>query len=265
MIVTVIGLGNMGLALSEGLISSGHFSPKNIKGVELSEDRATFVSEKINIEVFNDYRIVGKSDVVVLAVKPQSMKTLLIDIKPLIKNQLIISIAAGISSNFLREGLGDRKIVRTMPNTPAIVSKGITGVYCNERVKEKDKKLVEKILSAVGEVIFVEKEDDIDKITALSGSGPAYVYYFMEALEDAGVFAGLSRDVARRLVAETFLGSVLLMKETKKTPTVLKEMVTSPGGTTVNALFYLEKNGVKGTVCEAVMSAYKRAKELESK
>ncbi|GAB4433323.1 MAG: pyrroline-5-carboxylate reductase [bacterium] len=263
MIVTIIGLGNMGLALAEGLINSMTFSKKDIKGIEMSANRARFVAEKTGIQVQGDYKIIGSSDVLVLAVKPQNMKNLLQEIKTLIKNQLIISIAAGISSDFLKKGLGEKKIVRTMPNTPALVSKGITGVYCTEKVTEKDKELVEKILKAVGEVIFVDKEDDIDKITALSGSGPAYVYYFMEALEDAGVYAGLSRDRARRLILETFLGSVFLMKETGKTPTELREMVTSPGGTTINALYCLEKNGVKGALYEAVMSAYKRAKELE--
>jgi len=264
-IITIIGLGNMGLALAEGLIKSGTVTSKQLKGIELAKERADYVSKKIGIEVFDNYAVLEKTDTLILAVKPQSMEELLKKIKPKIKDPLIISIAAGIDVDFLKKNLGEKKIVRTMPNTPALVSCGITGVYCTEKVSEKDRAAVEKILKALGEVVFVDKEDDIDKITALSGSGPAYVYYFMEAMEEAGVFVGLSRDTARKLVLATFNGSAALLRETKKTSTSLKEMVTSPAGTTISGLYCLEKAGVKGAVLEAIMSAYKRAKELGSK
>ncbi len=264
-VITIIGLGNMGFALSEGLLRSGFVSEKELKGIELSEKRASFVSERLNIELFQDYGILEKTDVIILAVKPQNMSELLKEIKPFIKNQLIISVAAGITVKALKEGIGDKKIVRTMPNTPALISKGVTGVYCTDKVTEKEKKVVDRILSAVGDVIFVEKEDDIDKITALSGSGPAYVYYFMEALEEAGVYIGLSRDLSRKLAVATFVESSAMVKETEKSPATLKEMVTSPGGTTITGLYCMDRAAVKGTVIEAVMAAYKRAKELGNK
>lgn len=264
-IITIIGLGNMGYALAEGLISSTIVKKEDIKGIELSQERAEFVSKKLGIEVYNRYDILSETDFIVLAVKPQSMKELLTSVKGLIKNPIIISIAAGITVGFIKEFLGDKKIVRTMPNTAALVSKGITGVFCTDKVQREDKLFVEKILKALGEVVFVDKEEDIDKITALSGSGPAYVYYFMEAMEEAGVFVGLSRDVARKLVTATFFGSSAMVRETNKTATTLREMVTSPGGTTIAGLYCLEKGAVKGAILDAVMSAYKRSKELGGK
>lgn len=261
----IVGLGNMGLALAEGLLNSKIVTPAQLIGVELSKERADFVAKKLGIKVSDNYTVLSKADIIILAVKPQSMGLLLKQIKSVIKNPLIISIAAGITVDFLKKYLGEKKkIVRTMPNTPALVGSGVTGVYCTENVTAKDKQLVEKILAALGEVVVVDKEDDIDKITALSGSGPAYVYYFMEALEEAGVFIGLSRDTARKLVSATFSGSAVLLKETKKSSVMLKEMVTSPAGTTIAGLYCLEKGAVRGAVLEAVMAAYKRAKELGS-
>lgn len=260
--VTIIGLGNMGFALAKGLLSSNVLISEQLKGIEMQNDKANEVSSALGIEVFSDYEVIKKSDVIILAVKPQNMKVLLSSLKPLLNDQLIISIAAGITVKFLKEELGDKKIVRTMPNTPALVLKGVTGIYCTEKVNDEDRNVVENLLNAIGSTVLVDKEDDIDKITALSGSGPAYVYYFMEALEEAGVMIGLSRDTARKLVVSTFEGSTALIKETSKTPQDLRIMVTSPAGTTIAALHMFEKGAIKGAVLDGVAAAYKRAKEL---
>jgi pyrroline-5-carboxylate reductase len=260
--LAVIGMGNMGQALVKGVLDSGFIKRENIHGIEVDAEKAASVKADLKIEVLSDYGILEECDAVIIAVKPQSMKDLLPEISPFIKRQVIISIAAGITAGFLKNGLGDRKIVRCMPNTPSLAGRGITGIYCTDKVDRKEKMFIEGIFNAVGVALFVEKEDDIDRITALSGSGPAYVYYFMEAMEDAGVMIGLSRDAAKKLVLATFEGSTALIGKTGRTPTELKQMVTSPAGTTVHGLHALEKGGVKGVIYDAIMAAFKRSRDL---
>lgn len=262
--LAIVGLGNMGQALLKGLLSKDIIDKKNIFGIEKDTYKIKSVTNECHIKVSEKYDILKKADIIILAVKPQVMKEVLTDIKPYVKNKLIISIAAGITTSLLKEYLNDAKIVRCMPNTPALAMKGITGIFCEKNINDNEKERIIKILSAIGEVLLFDKEEDIDKVTALSGSGPAYVYYFLEALEDAGVLIGLSRDAAKKLAKCTIEGSLALLNTTGKSPVELKEMVTSPGGTTISALSVMEKAGVKGIIMEAVKSAYNRSKELGS-
>lgn len=262
--LAIIGLGNMGQALLEGLIDGNVLDRKDIYGIEKEKDKIKKVSDNLKIRCTDKYDVLRNADVILLAVKPQNMAEVLEKIKKFSEKKLIISIAAGIGTGFIKKYLKNSKIVRCMPNTPALVRKGVTGVFCDEGVSEEDKVFVTKVLKALGEVIFFEKEDDIDKLTALSGSGPAYVYYFLESLEEAGVLIGLSRSDARRLAKLTFEGSIELISKTSKTPGELREMVTSPGGTTISALHVFDKEGLKGIIMTAILNAYKRSKELGS-
>lgn len=263
--LAIVGLGNMGQAILRGLLKAGEFSKDSILGFEKVEATAKKVKREFNINVEKDYEKLSSYDYIIIAVKPQQMKELLQKLSKSIKNQVIISIAAGITTTLIKGILGDKKIVRAMPNTPALIGKGITGVYVNEKIQEKEKQVVERLLTSLGDIIFVDKEEDIDRITALSGSGPAYVYFLMEAFIDAGVYLGLSRDVAKKLVLSTFIGSSLLAEKSEKNITELKEMVTSPGGTTIYGLFELEKGAVKSSIANAVSQAFKRSLELGSK
>ncbi len=262
--IALIGLGNMGQAILKGLLITKTFRKEDLFCYEKLESTIEKVKKEFPVKIEKDYKSLSKSNYILIAVKPQQINGLAKEIRKFVKDQIVISIAAGISTAYLRERFGDIKIVRAMPNTPALIGKGISGVFNDDRITEEERLEIEKILSALGTVVFVDKEEDIDKITALSGSGPAYIYYLMEAFIDAGVYLGLSRDISKKLILSTFLGSSLLAEVSEKHISELKEMVTSPGGTTIYALSALEKGAVKSTIIEAVNRAYKRAKELGS-
>lgn len=260
--IAIIGLGNMGQALLKGLLDSKVVDRKNIVGIEKDRSKSDFVTENLKIRVFDNFEALKNVQIIIIAVKPQNIEEVLDKIKKFGEKKLIISIAAGITVSFIKKYLKNSKIVRCMPNTPALVLKGITGVYCDIVVNDEEKESVKNILGSFGEVLFFENEDDINKVTALSGSGPAYVFYFIESLIEAGVYIGLSRESAYKLVKKTFEGSLELLTQTSKDPSQLKAMVTSPAGTTINALKLFDKEGLKGIIMDAVMSAYKRSKEL---
>ncbi len=260
--LAIIGLGNMGQAILKGLLGSKILSIDAIQGFEKIDTVSKKIRSEFGIAVEKDYSLLSDCDYIVIAVKPQQINDLLTSIKESIKNQVIISIAAGIKSDQIKNVLGDKKIVRAMPNTPALIGEGITGAWLSPNIKEMEKNNIERILQSLGDVIFVDKEEDIDRITALSGSGPAYVYFLMEAFIDAGVYLGLPRDISRKLVLKTFSGSSALSQKTDRTVTELKEMVTSPGGTTIYGLSELENGAVKATIIKAVVRAFERAKEL---
>lgn len=260
--IAIIGLGNMGQALLRGLLDGKVVDKKCIVGIEKDKSKADFVIENFKIKVFDNFEALKNAQIIIIAVKPQNILEVLDKIKKFGEKRLIISIVAGITVNFLKKYLKNSKIVRCMPNTPALALRGITGVYCDMLVNDEEKESVKSILGSFGEVLFLDNEDDIDKVTALSGSGPAYVFYFIESLVEAGVLIGLSRESAYKLVKKTFEGSIELLSQTTKDPVLLKAMVTSPAGTTINALKVFDKEGLKGIIMDAVMSAYKRSKEL---
>jgi pyrroline-5-carboxylate reductase len=259
--IAFIGAGRMATALAVGIVKKG-FSKSAITAFDVSEFASAKFAEKTEIRIAPDIKdALSDADIVILAVKPQNVCEALAEARPLIKDKLLVSILAGTKIETIRELSGCRRIVRVMPNTPALIGEGIS-VFCHsEGLSVSDINMVENILSAVGAVCQV-KECQMDAVTGLSGSGPAYVFDFIQALSDGGVAAGLSRDIALKLAAQTVKGAASLVIETGEHPSVLREQVTSHGGTTARGLSILEKNAFRGIVSEAVTAAAERSKEL---
>jgi pyrroline-5-carboxylate reductase len=260
-----IGGGQMAEAIIKGLQKNG-LDIKKVYVSEPSEARKKYLKEETGVNIVqNSAELLNLTDVIILAVKPQIIKVVLSELKGSVnQNHLIVSIAAGITINNLEDGLPDfAKVVRVMPNTPAMVMEAMSVISKGKNATEDDLDVVRKIMGAIGrETVLPEKM--MDAVTALSGSGPAYVFLFIDSLISAGVREGLSRDVATELALQTVIGSAIMMKETKKKPAELVEMVTSPGGTTIEALFFLEKNGFKGIIMEALRGARIRSEELKN-
>lgn len=264
-IIGFIGGGNMATSLMSGLIASGH-SPQQIW---VSDTAATILQshrDHLNVNVSNDNnKIVQEVDVVVLAVKPQAMREVLLQIAPVVqqKKSLVVSIAAGISQTSLALWLGsDVAIVRCMPNTPALVLTGATALHANTNVDEEEKDLAENILRAVGLALWVDDEAQLDAVTAVSGSGPAYFFLMMEAMENAAVTMGLDEHTARLLVQQTALGAAKIALESAESPAQLRERVTSPGGTTQKAIETFQENGFAELVSKALQAAKERSIEM---
>ncbi len=260
-----IGGGQMGEALIRGIINSGLYSECDISVAEPSTERREYMTRTYGIEGFdNSDQIWSTCDTVLLAVKPQIMEIVLAASKHLVGSKhLIITIAAGLPISFYEEKLGrdDCKIVRVMPNTPALILEAASGLSGNKNVSREELLRCEEILNKVGKAVILD-ESALDAVTGLSGSGPAYVFTFADAMIDAGIKAGLPRSTAETLALQTILGSVKLLMESKKHPAELRAMVTSPGGTTIAAQHVLERSGFKGIVMDAVEAAVQRSKEL---
>jgi len=264
MVVGFIGLGNMAKAMIGGMLSKGIVAPEEIVGSARTEETCERVKKEFEIDVTTDnVKVASAADVLVLAIKPQMFPTVVPVLKGIINpGATIVSIAAGKSLAYLEEMLGeDKKIVRLMPNTPAMVNEGITAVCPNANVEDKDLELVLKICNSFG-ISEVIPESQMDAFCALAGSSPAYVFMYLEALADAGVKAGLPRDKAYKFAAQSTLGSAKLMLDTGKHPGVLKDMVCSPAGTTIEAVQALEEGGFRATVMEAVEACINRSREL---
>jgi pyrroline-5-carboxylate reductase len=261
--ITFIGGGNMATALIAGL--AGTLTPaSNIHVVDpnpeaLERARAGYgVSTATQI----DAQVAG-SEVVVLAVKPQQMREVAALLKPHLSRQLVLSIAAGIRGADLSRWLGGYgAIVRCMPNTPALVGQGITGMVAMAGVSEQQKQAADSILRAVGKTVWLDDESLIDPVTAVSGSGPAYVFYFLEAMQQAAVEMGLSAGQGKELALETFLGAAQLAAQSDDPLEVLRQKVTSKGGTTYAAITSMEQSGVKGAIIDAMKAAAARGREL---
>lgn len=258
-----LGAGNMAGALINGLIRAGA-APSNITGTVRRAERQQELQKKLGIKAITDNVEAAKgADVIVLAVKPQTMRKLLTEIAPVIDTKkLVISVAAGVPIAAIERKLGSgSRVVRAMPNTPALVGLGATALSGGEHATPEDVAFAQKLFDAVG-ITTVVDETLLDAVTGLSGSGPAYVFLMIEALSDAGVKVGLSRHVALKLAAQTVLGSAKLLLETGEHPGHLKDQVTSPGGTAIAGLHTLEAGGLRTTLIDAVEAATKRAKEL---
>ena len=263
-----IGGGNMAEAMIKGLLSASFIEAKNIFVSEPSEAKRDTLHAEYKIKVSADNReLVKKCDILILAVKPQIFQEVLVDICSLVdSDKLVISIAAGVPISIIDDALrGDKNkkfsIVRTMPNTPALVQEGVTAIASGQHVSKTDVKIAHRIFEAVGCTVDVE-EDQLDAVTGLSGSGPAYIFMLIEALSDAGVKMGLSREVANILTIQTVLGSAKLARESGKHPGELKDMVTSPAGTTISGLHALEEGSFHTTLMNAVEDATLRSREL---
>jgi len=263
--VGFIGAGNMAEALIKGLLSSKIFNKKEITASDISNERESYISKRYGISINkNNKSLVKESEIVILSVKPNNIKTVLKEISSSVTaNKILISIAAGIPTSFISKALGkNKKIVRVMPNTPALVLEGASAIYFSNKLNDKEKAQVLNIFNAIGKTFTIEKEDLMNGITALSGSGPAFVALFIEALSDGGVKAGLPRSTALQLAVQTVLGTAKLISEENIHPAALKDMVSSPAGTTIEGLTELEVNGFRGNVISAIEAAEHRSREL---
>jgi pyrroline-5-carboxylate reductase len=261
--VGFLGAGRMATALARAWVRAGLVRADCCRASDpLPQARQAFTAETGCAAGADNRAVAAASDVLVLAVKPQSMAGLLAEIRPALRAPLVVSIAAGIPLRQLSEGLGAGcRLVRVMPNTPCLVGASASGYAPGERATPEDIALVDRLLNAVG-VAFRLPEHLLDAVTGLSGSGPAFVYLMIEALADGGVRAGLPRDVATALAAQTVLGAAKMVLETGAHPGVLKDMVASPGGTTIAGLHALERGGVRGALMDAVEAATRRSAEL---
>ena len=262
--IAFIGGGTMGEAMIGGILEAGLAAPSEIKVGEPLESRRAYLAEKFGLDVqARNPDAVNGADLVVLSIKPQNLPETLLELRSVLNdNQAAVSIIAGATMATLVEGLGHGAVVRVMPNTPAQIGAGMSVWTASDDVHQDKIDATRGILRTLGEELYVSDEKLIDMATALSASGPAYVFLFIESLIDAGVYLGMPRDVARKLVIQTVLGSARLVDESGRHPAELKDMVTSPGGTTAEALMAFEQGGFRGTVLEAVHAAYEKSKAL---
>lgn len=267
-----IGCGVMAESMIAGLLRKGLVPPDRIVASHPRENRRRALAKKYSIRVFaNNLEAVeavsgSEQPIVTLCVKPQRVGGVMKEISSGIDDrQLVLSIVAGCRMEAISEALGTRRIARTMPNTPAQIGYGITAWTCSADVGEPDRERIRSLLSALGREMIVENEHQIDMATSLSATGPTYIFLVMEALTDAGVHLGFSRDAAKDLVQETMLGAVLFAMESDKHPAELRNMVTSPGGTSADAIYQMEKGGLRTVLSKAVYAAYQRAVSLGEK
>jgi pyrroline-5-carboxylate reductase len=262
--IAFIGGGNMGEAMLSAILDQELAAPWDISVSDPSEERRKYLGRKYEVQTFADNSLaVIESEVIVLSVKPQYLAGPLTDLtgklKPL---QLVLSIIAGATINTLHNGLKHDRIVRVMPNTPAQIGEGMSVWTATPEVTKKQKTLASSILQAIGKEIYVDDEKYLDMATAISGSGPAYFFLFVEALVEAGIKIGFTPEVAQQLVLQTMLGSGHLIEKSGKSPAELRIMVASPGGTTAEALQVFEKGEFPNLVAKAVKAAYDKAKSL---
>ncbi len=263
-IIAFIGGGTMGEAMIRGLLGQEIVNPGQIIAADPWDQRRDFLGDTYKIQVTADNREAAENgQIVVLSIKPQSVPYVLPEIRGHLRRQdLLLSIIAGTPIRKLADGSAHASVVRAMPNTPAQIAKGITVWTATSEVSETHKHQAKAILSSLGEEIFVNEESYLDMATALSGSGPGYVFMMMEALIDAGVHLGFSRHVARRLVFQTMRGSVEYAEQSGKHVAELRNQVTSPGGTTAAALYHMEKGGLRTVISRGIWAAYQRSVEL---
>jgi pyrroline-5-carboxylate reductase len=262
----IIGTGKIGSALLKRLISTNTIDKSKIIAYDIDENKRNKLSEECNIEYAeNNEELARSSKYILVAVIPQVIDTVLKEIGPIVKyDQVIISIAAGVSFNHINKVIDPTVgLIRIMTNTPALVGAAATAIAHNEKVKDYQLEFVKGIFSAVGMVVELE-ERHLDAVTGLSGSGPAYIFIIIEALADGGVKMGLPRDIALKLAAQTLLGSAKLLLETNIHPAALKDMVATPGGTTITAIHELESAKIRATLIRAVEAATLKSKSLNS-
>ena len=260
--IAFIGGGNMASAIIGGLLKNG-LSPSQVEVVEpFAQARARLQQQFGVVAREHAGAALATSNLVVWAVKPQTFKDAAAQARPHIQQALHLSVAAGIRSDSMAAWLGTDRIVRSMPNTPALVGKGMTALFARAAVTPPDRQQVEQVIATTGEFLWVREERQLDAVTALSGSGPAYVFYFLEAMTQAGAEMGLDAEQARRLAVGTFAGASELARASTEPLELLRERVTSKGGTTYAALTSLEQDGVKASFVKALHAARQRAEEL---
>jgi pyrroline-5-carboxylate reductase len=261
--ISFIGGGNMASALISGLLQQG-YAARQLNVVEINAESREKLQQAFGITAVADLAEgIAASDVILLSVKPQQLFELTKKLAPLLKNQLTISIAAGIRATDIMRWLGGyQRVVRAMPNTPSLVRSGVTGLYAAPSVDTQGRASAESILAAVGSTLWVDDEEMLHAVTAISGSGPAYVFYFIEAMQQAAIELGLSAAQARQLSLQTFAGASKLAISSDEDAAVLRARVTSKGGTTEQAIQTMEKNDIKCKIVTAIHAANKRSREL---
>ncbi|WP_286221717.1 pyrroline-5-carboxylate reductase [Marinobacter apostichopi] len=265
--ISFIGAGNMASAIIGGMLDSG-YKAANIWVSAPDDGHLQSIRKKFGVSVTTDNRYCAQqADMVVLAVKPQVMADVCRDIAPVVQNTrpLMVSIAAGLTAETLDEWLaGGLPLVRVMPNTPSLVGKGAAGLYANAQVKDAQKKMVESVFESIGSALWVEDENLLHAVTALSGSGPAYFFLMLEALEEVAVDAGIEAGTARELAIQTMAGAAEMAARSEHDPGQLKRNVMSPGGTTEQAINTFEEGGLRDLVRKAYGAAFKRSEEMAS-
>jgi pyrroline-5-carboxylate reductase len=262
--IAFIGGGNMAEAIISALLSSKLAVPQDLAVSDVSQARLDYLRQKFGMAVAAENRqvITGK-EIVILAVKPQVLAEVMSDLRGLVKpTQLVISIIAGKRMDTIEKGLDHDCLVRSMPNTPAQIGEGMTAWTATKKVSESQKKQAAAILGAMGLELFVEEEKFLDMATAVSGSGPAYVFLFVESLVNAAQSIGFTAEVSQKLVMQTLLGSAHLLQKSRLSPQELRRMVTSPGGTTAEAISSFEGAGFQDIMTKAVRAAYEKAQKL---
>jgi pyrroline-5-carboxylate reductase len=261
--IAFIGPGVMAEAMIAGLLNEKLAKAENIVASGPRDERGSELHKKYGIQTTTDNAsAISQADVVVLSVKPQRLSEVMKGLKGIHSDALVLSIVAGASIQKIGTGLKHKAVVRSMPNTPGQIGEGITVWTASKEVTEEQQQIARAMLGALGEEVFVEDESYLDMATALSGSGPAYVFLFTEALIDAGVHMGFPRRIAEQLVLQTIKGSASFYERAGRHPATLRNQVTSPGGTSAEALYYLEKAGFRTAISRAIWAAYQRSLEL---
>ena len=262
MTIAIIGAGVMGETLLAGLLRAGH-PASEIIATTRKDDQGAELRSKYGIDVVDNAAAASRADSLLLVVKPQDMRAVLEEVAPHLKpTTLVVSLAAGITTKFIESLLADgTAVIRVMPNTPALVDEGMAAISAGSNVSEENLATAEKIMRSVGHVVRVAEKHQ-DAITAISGSGPAYIFYVVEAMIESGVMLGLPRDTATELVLQTVYGAATMLRETGEHPTVLREQVTSPGGTTVAALRQFDDHKVRAAFMSAMEAARDRSRQL---
>ena len=260
--IAFIGGGNMASALISGLLGKG-LTTAQIEVVEPFDEARQKLKFSFNIDAQPmPEAALARADLVVWAVKPQTFKDAALQSRSHTAKALHLSVAAGITSSSIARWLGSERIVRAMPNTPALIGKGITGLFARAGVSAADRALVDQVIATTGDSLWLTDEAQLDGVTALSGSGPAYMFYFMEAMTEAGEQMGLPREQAYKLAVATFIGAGELARASPETPEVLRQRVTSKGGTTYAAITSMDHSNIKNLFMQALHAAQIRAREM---
>ena len=264
--IGIIGSGNMGSAIIKGIVNNKLTGSTNIYVYDKDNSKTTKLKEELGINVSPEPKdLISNIDTLILAVKPNVSMDVFKEIKDYLTNEVIISIMAGITINTIEKSLGsDKKIVRVMPNTPALVNEAMSGFSINKNITDKNLEEVQSILNSFGKAELID-EDLMDVVTGISGSSPAYVFIMIEAMADAAVKEGLPRDKAYKFISQAILGSAKMVRDLHIHPGELKDMVTSPAGTTIEGVKALEENNFRYALMEAVKKATKRSRELGKK
>lgn len=262
--ITIIGAGNIGGALATGLVEAG-YDPAHLWATAKTDVHLKPLQEKLGVHVSQDnIMAASKADILILAVKPQILGDVLQTLSPVIQSNkpLLLSIAAGFSESHFRQQVGEQAIIRGMPNTPILIRAGITALYANDRVTDEQKKIAEDIFRAVGRFVWLDKETDIDIVSALSGSGPVYFFKLIQALQEAAIAQGLPENIAQQLTLQTAMGSTQMALNTAENMVALCKQVTSPGGGTARTLEALDNGNFTSLITAALEASLKRYREL---